>query len=329
MDAGTIGAALTGAVALLKDETPSPQLDAEMLLGHVLKRPRSHLIAHREESVPGKTLRAYTSFVRRRAAGIPLPYLTGTTEFYGRPFIVTPAVMVPRPESEAIVDEVLHLLDTAYHERHPDEGSRRDSSSPELALERSEGAPQNDRRGLIVADIGTGSGVLAVTIAAEAARVRVVATDKSSSALVIARRNARRHKVANRMTFIESDLLTEIPPELAPSIIVANLPYVPSDDLKHPTSPRLRRAGADFLETRGLKWEPKVALDGGPDGLFVIRRFFAQLKRGKLKDQLHHLILEHGPTQHRRILELVHDALPTFRPHEVTPFVTRWTQESW
>lgn len=287
MDAGTIGAALTGAVALLRGASPSPQLDAEVLLGHVLKRPRSHLIAHRGESVLGKTLRAYTGLVRRRTEGIPLPYLTGTTEFYGRPFIVTPAVMVPRPESEAVVDETLRLMDAL-------------------------GTLQ-----ATVADIGTGSGALAVTIAAEAARVRVVATDKSASALVIARRNARRHKVANRMTFVESDLLTEIPPELAPSIIVANLPYVLSDDLKH---------AASSLDTRGLIFEPQKALDGGPDGLFVIRRFFAQLKRWKLKDQLHYLILEHGPTQRRKILELAHDALPTFRPREVSSFVTSWTR---
>ncbi len=299
--AGTVGAALAGAIALLRDETASPQIDAEVLLAHVLKRPRAALLAHRTDALAPTDARAFTSFVRRRAAGIPLPYLTGTNEFYGRPCVVTPAVMVPRPESEAVVDEALHLLDAVSMPR--DLGPM----------------PQT-----IVADIGTGSGVLAVTIAAEAPRARVVATDKSAAALTVARRNARKHKVARRITFIESDLLTEIPPDLAPTILVANLPYVPSDELK--------RAG-DSLETRGLTFEPPRALDGGPDGLFVIRRFFAQVKklftfRSPLSTRLEHVVLEHSPSQRRRILELARDALPSFEPHDVTPFVTSWTRKA-
>lgn len=320
---GTIAAALTGAYALLRGETPSPQLDAELLLGHVVKQPREYVLAHREALISAFQQRAFTSLVHRRAEGVPLPYLTGRVEFYGREFVVTPAVMVPRPESEAATEEAVRLLgEVSSFVRHPDlepvegEGSRRDSSSPS--------APQNDRSGRspIVADIGTGSGVLAVSIAAEVPRARVVTTDKSAAALVVARRNARKRKVARRMTFIESDLLTEIPPELAPTMIVANLPYVPMDDLK--------RAG-NTLETRGLLWEPRKALDGGPDGLFVIRRFFAQLKRPstlntELLTCLNYLVLEHAPAQRRRILELAHDALPDFAPHEVTPFVTSWTK---
>ncbi len=292
---GTLGEALTGAVALLRNASSSPQLDAEILLAHVLRKPRAFLTAHRRRTLDPKAARAFSSFVRRRAEGIPLPYLTGEQEFFGRPFAVTPAVLIPRPESETIVEEVLRLL------------GERDGTATRSAEERRP----------ILADIGTGSGVLAVTIATEAHAVRVVATDASAAALAVARRNVRRHRVLSRLICLESDLLSEIPSELAPRVIVANLPYVPSTEL--------RRAGS-APDTRGLAFEPQKALDGGPDGLFVIRRFFAQLKRSQLKDTLHHLVLEHSPNQRRRILERAHDTLPNFKPHEVSPFVTSWTK---
>lgn len=286
----TVGTALAGAAALLRSATRSPHLDAELLLAHALKRPREDLIAHREGTLPGEAARAFASLVRRRAEGIPIPYLTGTKEFYGRRFSLTPAVLIPRPETEAIIPEALTLLDTT-EVLHP-----------------------------VVADIGTGSGVLAISIAAEAPRARVVATDRSARALAVARQNARRHRVLGRLTFIESDLLSEIPPESAPFLLVANLPYVPTEELK--------RAG-ETPETHGLRFEPPEALDGGPDGLFLIRRFFTQLRRSEpIRALLRHVLLEHSPTQRRRILELAHRAIPAFRPREVSPFVTRWTRET-
>lgn len=286
----TIGATLTGAAALLRGETSSPELDAELLLASVMKQPREFVLSHRETPLSSREQRAFASLVRRRAEGIPLPYLMGTKEWYGRTFRVTPAVLIPRAETEAIVEEARTLLD--------------ETSIPHP----------------IVADIGTGSGVIAVSIAAEASRTRVVATDASAAALVVARQNARRHKVSRRVTFIKSDLLTEIPPELSPNLIVANLPYVTSEHLQY---------AADHLDTLGLTFEPQKALDGGPDGLFVIRRFFAQVTRApRIKKTLQSLILEHSPAQRRRILELAHDALPDFKPHEVSPFVTSWSRIS-
>lgn len=309
-ESGNIGAVLTGATALLRGETPSPALDAELLLAHLLKQPREFVLAHRSDPLPASRARAFTGLVRRRVEGVPLAYLFGQWGFYNRTFTVTPAVMVPRPESEAIVDEAVRLCDTT-RPLHP-----------------------------IVTDIGTGSGVLAVSIAAEAERVRVVAADRSPAALAVARRNARRHKVLRRITLTESDLLNEFPPELAPHLIVANLPYLPSDELQRagdpPSSRRELRSctglrGAGHLETRGLTWEPKTALDGGPDGLFVIRRLLAQLaklrtRNSELSASVQHLILEHSPSQRRRLLVLAHDALPDFTPHAVTPFVTSWTR---
>lgn len=297
--APTIGAAVQGAEALLRGKTSSPRLDAELLFAFLLKHPREFVIAHRDEPVHPKISRAFSSLVRRHAEGVPLPYLTGTVEFHGRPFFVSPTVMIPRPESEAVIDGALKFLDERpLMPRAP---------SP---------VPHP-----VIADIGTGSGALAVSIAAEVPRVHVVVTDISETALAVARRNARRYRVAARMSFIKSDLLTEIPSELAPTLIVANLPYLTEDELK--------RAG-DSLDTRGIAFEPQKALDGGPDGLFVIRRFFAQLKRSysllPTPYSLTFMILEHSPAQRRRILELAHGALPAFRPREVSPFVTSWTQ---
>ncbi len=287
-DQVTIQAVLTGAAALLRGASPSRELDTELLLAHVLQKPREYLLARRAEEVPPRTERRFSSLVRRRLEGVPVPYLAGTKEFYGRAFAVTPAVMIPRPESEDIVTEALTLLDTS------------DALHP------------------IAAAVGTGSGALAVTIALDAPRARVLATDKSASALSVARRNARRHRVSRRVTFFESDLLTEIPPELSPHIIVANLPYVPTDELKH---------AGDSPDTAGLTFEPKSALDGGPDGLFAFRRFFAQLARmHEIRQTLRNLVLEHSPGERRRILELAHAVVPKFRPSEVSPFVTSWTK---
>ena len=301
-ETGTIHTALAGATALLRGASSSPQRDAELLLAHVLKRTREDLIAHRDDALTSKDARAFTALIRRRAEGIPLPYIAGRIEFYGREFFVTPAVLIPRPETEAIVAEALRLLD-ATDPLHP-----------------------------IIADIGTGSGVIAVSIAAETPRTTVVAADRSAAALAVARRNAKRHRVHHRVTLIESDLLSEFPPELHPQMLIANLPYVPADELK--------RAG-DALDTKGLTFEPPEALDGGPDGLFVIRRLFSQLQRANTRpvprsfseeghptpDTLRHLILEHSPQQQRPIVELAHTALPNFLPHEVSPFVTSWSRK--
>lgn len=308
---GTIGGAVGGATAVLREETPSPRLDAELLLASVLKQPREYLLAHGNNALTLREKRAFTSLVRRRAEGVPLAYLTRRKEFYGRVFAMTPAVMVPRPESEAIIDETIRLLGETRETREERRETRnRMRLSPSASLISHP----------VVADIGTGSGVLAISIAADVPRARGVAADISEAALAVARGNARRHRVSSRITFIKSDLLTEIPRELTPALLVANLPYVPHGDLQRaPTRP----------ETGGLAFEPPRALDGGPDGLFVIRRFFAQLRRrAEFQKTLRALILEHHPDQRRRILELAQGVLPGFAPRAVTPFVTSWERKN-
>lgn len=303
---GTIGAAIKGAAVLLRQETSSPQLDSELLLSHILKQPREYLLAHRDETVEKKLDDKFNDLVERRRQGIPLAYITGTKEFYGRLFSITPAVLVPRPESEAIVDETLRILDQASI-LHP-----------------------------TIADIGTGSGVLAVSIAAEAPRVRIAATDISENALLVARRNARKHKVSRQITFIKSDLLNEVPKNLLPKIIIANLPYVPKEDLVKVHSyfsdkNKARNISFDdkqsLLDQRGLIFEPTRSLDGGPDGLFTIRRFFKQLSSNTdIKNNLEHLILEHLPEQRRAIVQLAYETIPELKPRKVNSFVTSWSR---
>lgn len=298
VNAGTIGASIDGAAAMLRSASSSPHRDAELLLSSVLKSTREALFLHRGDTLPARSARSFGTLVRRRAEGVPLPYLTRTREFYGLSFTVTPDVMIPRPETETLVEEAVRLLNDMPIPAPP---ARR------TAL---------DQHTTIVADIGTGSGAIAVSIAASVPRVRLVAADISPTALAVARRNARRHGVLQRMTLVESDLLREMPPDNWPKLLVANLPYVSSDELKN--------AGAS-PDTRGLTFEPARALDGGPDGLFVLRRLIAQLRNWPARPHLEHLCLEHNPGHARQLQELVSKQLPEYRLREVNPRVSRWT----
>ena len=196
-----------------------------MLLAHVLETSRAVLIAHHERPLTPAQLDQYQALVRRRAANYPLPYLTGRIEFYGLEFEVTPDVLIPRPETETLVD---------------------------LALR---------RRPARVVDVGTGSGCIAVSLAVHLPEVTVYAVDVSPAALAIARRNAERHGVAERVRLLAGDLLGPLPGPL--DLIVSNPPYVPTDE----------RAA---LPASVRDHEPRLALDGGPDGLALVRRLLAQ-----------------------------------------------------
>ncbi len=273
--------------AFLRGASTSPVLDSELLLAAVMKRPREYLIAHGTHVVTKRQEQRHSELLGKRRSGIPFPYLVGTKEFFCRPFLVTPAVMIPRPETEGIVEEILRITSNAS---------------------------------LRIADIGTGSGALAVTCALEIPKARIIAVDRTGTALSVARRNARRFHVLRRIMFLESDLLQKIPEELVPEIIIANLPYVTTDHLRH---------AATHPDTRGLLFEPHRALDGGPDGLYVFRRFFAQLQRfGYVRRHLGHVLLEHSPPQRRALLELAHDTVPEFTPNIVTPHITRWSRRT-
>ncbi|MGN6591777.1 MAG: peptide chain release factor N(5)-glutamine methyltransferase [Terriglobales bacterium] len=182
-------AARLGAVGV-----PQPRLTAEVLLAHLLRRERGFLYAHPEQELtPGETA-AFTALLQRRAAGEPLQYLTGVQEFHGRPFAVSPAVLIPRPETELVVAAALDLL------------------TPEAAAR--------------VVDVGTGSGCIAVTLALERPCATVIATDISPAALALARRNAA--ALGARVEFVESDLLAAAPGPF--DLVISNPPYIAEGD---------------------------------------------------------------------------------------------------
>ncbi|MCG8403473.1 MAG: peptide chain release factor N(5)-glutamine methyltransferase [Firmicutes bacterium] len=179
----------------------SPGLDAEVLLAHVLGRDRVYLYRESQRYLDGEAARRYRALLKRRAGGEPVAYLTGRKEFMGLDFIVGPPVLIPRPETELLVENAL------------------------AALAGSPGHPA-------VVDVGTGSGAVAVSLARLASRCAVYATDISAEALMLARENAARHGVA--VEFFHGDLLSPLRGVLEPgsvAVITANLPYIPKEEL--------------------------------------------------------------------------------------------------
>ncbi len=204
------------------------RLTAEVLLAHVLGISRAQLLARLERTSAEAEKTQFLMLADRAAAGEPLAYLTGRREFLGLDFEVTADVLVPRPETELLVEQALRWL--------------------------------GDRPAHVI-DVGTGSGIIAVSIAVNRPRARVSAIDRSLAALAVARRNAERHGVSDRIHFLEQDLLDPSASLGQADLICANLPYIPSDDLA-------------ALEVS--RHEPRLALDGGPDGLDLIRRLISQ-----------------------------------------------------
>lgn len=237
-------AALREAMASLRAAAvPSHTLAAELLLMHVLGRDRAWIYTHPEEPLDAGALDRYFALVARRAAGEPTQYLTGTQEFWGLPFEVTPAVLIPRPETEHVVEVALERL-----------GPRG------IKIDMATGAPSPP---LKIADVGTGSGCLAVALAHELPHGEIVATDISAAALQVARRNAARHSVADRVRFVETDLLAAVGEPRSFDVIVSNPPYV-------------ARNHADLLPREVREHEPESALFGGPTGIEIYARLIEQ-----------------------------------------------------
>src|SRR5580693_1677633 len=177
----------TGIGKLSEAGVPSFTLSAELLLLHVAARDRTWLYSHPEENLPQEITDRFFALIARRAAGEPTQYLTGKQEFWGLEFEVTPAVLIPRPETEHVMEVALARLGPRGLKIHMDTGLPRET--------------------LRVADVGTGSGCLAVSLAYELPHAEVFATDISVPALEVARRNATRHAVADRIHFLQTDLL--------------------------------------------------------------------------------------------------------------------------
>jgi release factor glutamine methyltransferase len=222
----TIGEILDGLIERLEKTSDTPGLDARELLAHVVNRPGSWVMAHPEVTFPGAEVTTLMALASRVERGEPLPYILGRWEFYGLEFEVTPDVLIPRPETELLVEHAITWL-----QKHP-----------------------KNRR---AADIGTGSGCIGIALAVNLPDLHIYASDISPQAVGLARRNAEANGVAERMEFLCCDLL---PPDSEFDLVVANLPYIPTGTLHR--LPVFRR-------------EPTLALDGGRDGLDLIRRFLS------------------------------------------------------
>lgn len=272
----------------------SPRLDAELLLSSTLGRPRVALYTHFDQPLQKDELARFRGVIQKRLAGTPVAYLTGEKEFFGLPLRVTEATLIPRPETELLVELALeclprpvtaappNLLDEpeavaavevgraepgvelhiSYDEPEPE---AEETESAPAAAEPAPPAPTAEKSAAplaTVADIGTGSGAVALAIAHERRDVRVIAVDASAEALAVAKENAG--KLGLDVDFRHGDLLAPLAGE-ALDLIAANLPYIPTADIAS-LAPEVRS-------------EPHSALDGGPDGLDPIRRLVAQAPR--------------------------------------------------
>jgi release factor glutamine methyltransferase len=242
-------------------EIPLPWLDAEILVAYVLQSSRERLHSHPDRLLSIAQRARLRRLTSRRAARVPVPYLVGEREFYGHMFRVTPAVLIPRPSSELLV---------------------------ELAIEWLAAHPEARR----MIDLGTGSGAVAISVAKAVPQVHIEARDVSARALKVADENIAHHRLRRRITTVKGDLLRRASPA---DLILANLPYIPE---------ALRR-----IRPKELEYEPALALDGGKDGLDLIRTALAQAPALLKPEGL--ALFECDPAQTRRIVRLAQGLWPS------------------
>jgi release factor glutamine methyltransferase len=220
---------LAHAYARLAPVSDNPALEAQLLLGYVLQQSRTWVVSHPEFALQSEQLEALAPLLERLVEREPLPYLLEKAEFYGLTFTVSPFVLIPRPETELLVEEALKWL-------HAHTGRRR------------------------AMDVGTGSGAIAVALAVRCPDIQILAVDHSRPALKIARKNIEAHGVSGRVRLVQSDLLAGAAGRF--DLVCANLPYIPTGKLP---------------ELAVSRYEPRLALDGGKDGLRLIERLLADL----------------------------------------------------
>lgn len=245
----------------LQSHSESAGMDTQVLLADLLGCSKEWLLAHPEESLPQEVQIEFHDALSQLNSGMPLPYVLGWWEFYGRKFKLTPEVLIPRPETEGMVEIALKFLDeTPGHAK--------------------------------VMDVGTGSGCIAISIAAERLNLRVVATDKALPAIRLARENALVHAVHDRIEWVQCDLLNGL--KTTVDLIMANLPYIPSERL---------------VELPVAETEPRDALDGGEKGLDLIRRMIQDLP-----DRLSSLgiaLLEIDESHGHEVVTIARDVFPS------------------
>ena len=254
--ANSIGTAVKQATTRLTDLSPSPRLDAELLLAHCLRCDRSHLRAWPERLISAEHATRFWQFISQRAEGIPLAYLTGEKEFWSRTFRVTPSILIPRPDTETLIEAALAII------------------PPE--------APWH------ILDMGSGSGIIAITLAMERPNTRVLAIDCSPEALAITRGNADRYQLQN-LEIRQSHWFSAIARQHRFDLIASNPPYL--------------AAGDPHLSQDGIRHEPLTALVSGPKGLddltLISREAPYYLRPGGV------LLLEHGYDQAQALRQIL------------------------
>lgn len=237
------------AETLMTAGLPEARREARGLLEHVLDRDRTFLIGHPEHLITPAQVQIFRELVIRRAAGEPQQYITSRQSFFGLDFEVAKGVLIPRPETELLVETALELL-------------------------------ENSKTAPVICDVGTGSGCIAIALLHERPDAHALALDISEAALEVARRNAARHSVSERLTFVKSDWFSEISPTNSSfDLIASNPPYVAEREI----------AG---LQREVRDHEPREALAGGPDGLAVVRRLLVE--SGEFLKEGGHLLIEIG-----------------------------------
>jgi len=232
--------ALNAAVEFLTAaRVPSPRMNAELLIMFALDCDRAYLYAHPERELTAEDLARCDEALARRATGVPAQYITGHQEFWGLDFIVSPAVLIPRPETEHVVEAVLELA-------------------------KADGRGRPSLHQLRIVDVGTGSGAIALALAKELPTAEIHATDISPAALEVARANAARHELTSRIEFHGTDLLSGLP-TASFDIVVSNPPYVGESE-------------EDSVQLEVRKFEPRNAVFAGPTGVEVIERMIPQAR---------------------------------------------------
>jgi len=242
---------------------PNARLEAEVLVMNVMRMARQSIFAEQETEVTGQQQAALDEFLERRYSREPLAYILGQREFYGINVVLTPAVLIPRPETEGLVEQALFMA--------------------LMGMESTE---------LTIADVGTGSGAIAINLAIHLPSAKIYAVDVQDAVLDVAAYNVRVHGVADRVNLAIGDLLDAVPEPV--DLIVANLPYIPTDRI-----PTLQPE---------VQQEPVLALDGGPDGLDLVRRLLIQAE-----DKLNShgiILLEIDPDQIPVVQELALQHFP-------------------
>jgi release factor glutamine methyltransferase len=257
----------------------SPRMNAEVLLMFTLACDRAYLYAHPERELTEAEVTRYGEALDERGRGVPSQYITGHQEFWGLDLIVTPAVLIPRPETEHVVEAVLDLVRTAWQPRESPEPGSMLFPGPRII------------------DVGTGSGCIALALATELPNAEILASDVSTAALEVARINAARLQLSTRITFLEGDLLVGItapemtgqqvgPWSLTFDFVVSNPPYVGEGE-------------ADKVQREVRKFEPKEAVFAGRDGLDIITRLIPQAQAALRPGGW--LVLEIGYTQEQPV----------------------------